>query len=227
MQVGDGITIPVYTDGILVECSILAEHDAACLMTGAYTEGVNRMNPKAKSELDKIVAGDPTLQAQVDELAQHVDSINASTEGLIRREGEEAAVPVVETPAEAAPAEVPAPVTEPPAPAELELTEDAMQALAERVAGQITAQMAERLQTVETNATQALAALTEQFTAMSERITKLESPMAEAVAQAIKDMPRNLSTKLVYRPTQRAQAEQPEADVTSEEIAQATLANLK
>ncbi|MCJ7533193.1 MAG: hypothetical protein MUO64_19500, partial [Anaerolineales bacterium] len=135
LQVADGIEIPLYTDGILIECSILAERDAACLMTGAYTEGVNRMNKHAKEELDKIVAGDPALEAQVEELVEKVDSVNASTEGLIRREGEEAATTEPETPV------VDAVAVEPPVPnlpAELELTEDAMQAITERVSGKVS-----------------------------------------------------------------------------------------
>jgi hypothetical protein len=227
LQVGEGITIPVYTDGVLVECSILAEKDAACLMTGAYTEGANRMNAKTKAELKKIAADDPALQAQVEELEQHVDSVNQSTEGLIRREGTEAATPEPVVTEEVAAEETPVTEEEPAAPEELELTEEAMQALAERVAGKITEQLSEQLRAVETNAAQALAALTEQFTAMAERISALEAPLAETVKQTIADMPRK-KTAVGYRPTQRTAA-QPEAEakITTEDVAQATLANLK
>jgi hypothetical protein len=228
MQVGEGITIPVYTDGILIECSILAEKDAACLMTGAYTEGVNRMNKKAKDELDKIVAGDPALETLAADLENKVDQVNASTEGLIRREGTEVATtepetpvadPVVETPTEVAPVETPAPVVEPPTPAEFVLDELAMQTIVERVAATFTDKM--------TANEQAITDLNGQITALVARIAALEKPLEETVKQVIADLPRK-STTVTYRPTQQHQAEQPEdEEVTSEEIAQATLANLK
>ena len=233
ISVGEGILIPVYTDGILVECSILAEKDAACLMTGAYTEGVNRMNKKAKDELNKIVDGDPDLMAQVEELETKVDQVNANTEGLIRRENEEAPVesvtePVAEVvPVVEAAAPVEAPISEPPAPAELVMDETAMQALAERVAGKVSEAFTAELATFKATNEQTVNGLNEQITKLTARIVALETPMAEAVKQAIADMPRNTRTQIVYRPTTRT-AEQPEPEVlTSQDIAQATLANLK
>ena len=226
LQVADGISIPVYTDGILVECSILAERDAACLMTGAYTEGVNRMNKKAKDELEKIVAGDPALEAQVAELEAHVDSVNASTEGLIRRENEPVAEPVVEPVVTAGPVVAPVPVVEPPAPVEIVMDEDAMQALAERVAGKVSETFTAELVTLKETNEQNVNGLNEQITKLTARIVALETPLAETVKQTIADMPRNARTQIVYRPTQRT-AEQPEPVTTTEDIAQATLANLK
>lgn len=231
LQIGEGISIPVYTDGILVECSILKETDAACLMTGAYTEGVNRMNKKAKDELEKIVAGDPALEAQVAELEAHVDTVNVSTEGLIRRENEEAPVtdpPVGDPPAAepAAPIVDAAPV-EPPAPAVMEMDEVAMQALAERVAVKVSEAFTAELATFKTANEQTVNGLNEQITKLTARIVALETPMAEAVKQAIADMPRNTRTQIVYRPTTQPPAAQPEHEETSEDIAQATLANLK
>jgi hypothetical protein len=238
MQVGEGISIPVYTDGILVECSILAERDAACLMTGAYTEGVNRMNKKAEAELDKILGEDPALKEIGAALKEKVDTVNANTEGLIRRESTEAATteqaapvtePVSNTADASAPlAETPVPVLDPPAPAEMELSEDAMQALAERVATSVAASFTDQLAAADVKHEQAITGLTAQLTQAIARIAKLETPMAEAVKQAIADMPRK-STTVTYRPTQRQQAEQPESaeEVSSEDIAQATLANLR
>jgi len=68
--------------------------------------------------------------------------------------------------------------------------------------------------------------LNEQITKLTARIVALETPLAETVKQTIADMPRNARTQIVYRPTQRT-AEQPEPVTTTEDIAQATLANLK
>ena len=234
LQIGEGISIPVYTDGILVECSILKETDAACLMTGAYTEGVNRMNKKAKDELEKIVAGDPALEAQVAELEAHVDTVNASTEGLIRREGEDAPVadalvtdpPAAEPVIEAAPITDPVPV-EAPEPAVMEMDEVAMQALAERVAVKVSEAFTAELVAFKATNEQTVNGLNEQITKLTARIVALETPMAEAVKQAIADMPRNTRTQIVYRPSTPLPAEQPEHEETSEDVAQATLANLK
>jgi len=231
VQVGEGISIPVYTDGILIECSILAERDAACLFTGAYTEGVNRMNKKAKDELEKIVAGDPALEAQVAELEAHVDEVNASTEGLIRRDNEPvveapAAEPVVEPVIKTAPA-VEEPISDPPTPAVMEMDEVAMQALAEIVAGKVNVEFSTQITHLHELQTQAVDSLNEQITKLTARLVALETPMAEAVKQAVADMPRNARTQIVYRPTQRT-AEQPEpVETSTEDIAQATLANLK
>ena len=187
----------------------------------------------AKDELNKIVAGDADLMAQVEELESKVDQVNANTEGLIRRENEEAPVePVTELVAEVVPvveaaAPVEAPISEPPAPAELVMDETAMQALAERVAGKVSEAFTAELATFKATNEQTVNGLNEQITKLTARIVALETPMAEAVKQAIADMPRNTRTQIVYRPTTRT-AEQPEPEVTtSQDIAQATLANLK
>jgi hypothetical protein len=221
LQVGEGITIPVYTDGILVEASILAEQDASCLFTGAYTEGVNRMNKKAKDELEKIVAGNPELEAQVAELEKHVDEVNASTEGLIRREKETPESPLIQE-------VVPAPAVEPEPvapPAELILDQEGMEALTERVINRLTETFTEKIVALQTVHEQITANLNEQIVKLTARVAKLEKPLEETVKQALADMPRN-QVKVVYRPTLR-QAEQPATRVaSSEEIAQETLANL-
>jgi len=189
------------------------------------------MNKKAKDELEKIVAGDPALEAQVAELEAHVDEVNASTEGLIRRDNEPvveapAAEPVVEPVIKTAPA-VEEPISDPPTPAVMEMDEVAMQALAEIVAGKVNVEFATQITALHELQTQAVDSLNEQITKLTARLVALETPMAEAVKQAVADMPRNARTQIVYRPTQRT-AEQPEpVETSTEDIAQATLANLK
>lgn len=227
LTVSEGISIPVYTDGVLVECSILAEKDAACLYTGAYTEGVNRMNSKAKTELEKIAGDDPALVALVGELVTQVDSVNQDieTKNLVRRESTEAApaepvAPVVE----AAPAEIPAPVADPPV---FEMTDEAMQALAERVSTSVAATFTEQLQAVDTKHADAIAAQSVLITQLTARIAELEKPLEVSVQQAIQDMPRNKTLVVGYRPRLKNQtAEQPE-EMTPSEIAAETLAKLK
>jgi len=201
------------------------------------------MNKKAKDELEKIVAGDPALEAQVAELEAHVDEVNTSTEGLIRRENEETQVaPVTEPVAEVVPvveADGPetggASVSEgegtsgggSPAPAELVMDDEAMQALAERVAAKVSEAFTAELVSMKATNEQTINGLNEQITKITARLVALETPMAEAVKTAIQDMPRNTRTQIVYRPTTPTPAEQPEPEPTTEDIARETLANLK
>jgi hypothetical protein len=102
-----------------------------------------------------------------------------------------------------------------------------MDALAERVAGKVGANFAEQLTALRTTSDTAITALNEQITQLVARIAALEKPVEETVKQVIQDMPRN-QTKVAYRPTQTRQAEQPEEKTISlQDIALATLANIK
>jgi len=140
----------------------------------------------------------------------------------IQTNKDEPVVPVIE----AAPVEV-APVIEPPAPAELVMDDEAMQALAERVSVKVSEAFTAELVSMKATNEQTINGLNEQITKLTARIVALETPMAEAVKQAIQDMPRNTRTQIVYRPTTHSTAEQPEPEPTTEDIARETLANLK
>jgi hypothetical protein len=228
LEVGDGITIPTYTDGVNHEVSVLAETDAACLYTGIFVqkEGVNRMNKKTKDELVKLAGDDPEALKMVDALAEKVDTINTDIEdkNLIRREQETAGEPVVED-APVAPVTEPAPVPEQPA--EFELSEDAMEAITDRVAGKLTTKFDEQLVEIRAANDKASADLDVRIAAIDARLLKIEKPLAEQVKTALEDMPR-ATAKMLYRPRER-QAEQPSEDqpVSLEDIANETLANLK
>jgi hypothetical protein len=229
VAITDGITIPAYTDGINHEVSILAERVAACLYTGIYVpEGVNRMNKQTKDALLKVAGSDPEVLAIVDDLETKVDTINTEINqpGVIRRENDPVAEPA---PAEVAPVEAPAPV----APEhEFVMDDTVIQELSNRVvdaltsgkfAELITAAVNEKIATSE----QAIASLSDTVTKLTARIAALEKPVEETVKQVIQDMPRN-QTKVAYRPTQTRQAEQPEEKTISlQDIAAATLANIK
>jgi hypothetical protein len=222
MQVGDGVIIPVYTDGINTEASILAEIDAACLYTGAYSEGVNRMNKKAKDELLKVVGDDPALVAQVETLATNVDAVNTEIEdkNLIRR-NTAIAEPVAEPIAE--------PIAEPePVVQEVEMNDEAMGFLAERVATLVASSFTTQLDAAIEKVALEIAGLATQNQSLIDRIAKLEEPLAVSVAQAVADLPRNAKLLVGYRPRQIEQtAEQPDDELTSEDFAQETLASLR
>ena len=227
--VADGITIPVYTDGINHEVSILAEKDAACLYTGIFVqkEGVNRMNQKAKDELDKIAGDDPEAQAIVKALEEKVDSINTeiTDKNLIRRE----TPPAVEPPP-VAPVTEPSPEAIIDKPMLLGIDDDGMNELAERVAVKVTEAYVQKMDEMRSDLQKQLTGLTdalnEQAKDYEARISKLEAPLSEQVQTALEDMPRT-TAKIVYRPRER-QADKPVEDqgVSLEEIANATLANL-
>lgn len=229
VTVSEGITIPVYKDGINHEVSILAEKDAACLYTGIFVqkEGVNRMNKKTLDELEKLAGEDPEAKKMVDALAEKVDAINTdiTEKNLVRRE-QEATTETDQTPAqEEAPAEKPED-TPAPEPQEIVMDEAAMNALAERVAGAVAPLYDEKINTLAADTSKQLEALSSQLKAITDRIAKLEEPLEKQVSQAIQDMPRS-TARLIYRPTER-QAAQPEStdQVSLEDIAQDTLANL-
>lgn len=232
VEIADGITIPAYTDGINHEVSILPEAAAACLYTGIYVqeEGVNRMNQKVKDALKKIAGNDPEVLAIVDELEIHVDEINTdiTDKDLIRRAGETVAeVPVDETTEAPIVEPVQEPVQDEVAETTILVEDAAMDALAERVWGRVNDEFNAQLVALQTDHETSVTALTAQVTQLAERIASLERTDGEKITQAVADMPRN-QVRVGYRPTQRT-AEQPEVEevVTSEDIAQATLANLK
>jgi hypothetical protein len=92
----DGISIPVFTDGINRFISLLPEDTAASILTSISTkEEVNRMNNKMKSALKMLTGDDKQL---FDEIALKVDSVNRSADGMISRETETPAA-AAETPA--------------------------------------------------------------------------------------------------------------------------------
>ncbi len=107
-EVTEEVRVPVFHEGMLEECSILPEWDAASLLTTmAVQKEARSMNKKAKEELVKLT-GDPDL---VSALEEKVDTKNRSIEekNLVRREVDPGSVSV-------APPEPPAepPVVEPP-----------------------------------------------------------------------------------------------------------------
>jgi len=150
-----------------------------------------------------------------------VGEVNASTEGLIRREKETPEPPLIQE-------VVPAPAVEPEPvapPAELILDQEGMEALTERVAEKVNQIHADEMKAWRTANEEVVQSLQASVTKLTARVAKLEKPLEETVKQALQDMPRN-QVKVVYRPTLR-QAEQPETQVSSEDVAQETLANLQ
>lgn len=95
LRSSEGIEIPVFNVGINRFISLLPEDTAASILTSISTEGVNRMNKKIEDALKKLTGDDAEL---FKELAEKVDGVNRSAEGMINRE-KPTPVPAVETPA--------------------------------------------------------------------------------------------------------------------------------
>jgi len=230
MELGQGIAIPAYTDGINHEVSMLPEAEAACLFTGLYVsqEGVNRMNAKAKAALKKIAGEDPEAQAVVAELVEKVDGINEEIENkdLVRRDTSTEEQPVTETTTEPAPVEQDKPAEpELPAVPEVEFTDEALDEIASRVAEKMNSALAEQLATIRTEIEQFRTGRDE----LEKRVAQLEKSDEDKIEQVIEDLPRT-TLRVRYRPVQRKnEAEQPTEpeSVSLEEIAGDTLAILK
>lgn len=100
LEVTRGVFIPVYTDGINDEISIVREQDAASYYTRMNTEGDKFMRTHEKQALVLMFG-----QARADEMEAEIDKTNRSIvqDDQIRREGD-ATVAAVATPAASAPA---------------------------------------------------------------------------------------------------------------------------
>ena len=82
----DGISIPVFNDGINRFISLLPEDTAASILTSISTKDeVNRMNEKMKSALKLLTGDDEKL---FKEISEKVDSVNRSADGMISREAD-------------------------------------------------------------------------------------------------------------------------------------------
>lgn len=102
LEVANGVTVPVFRDGINTEISVVLERDAANLFTRASAEEVTRGMRKQEYEAMVLMFG----EARAKELAQQVDGTNrAITESdAIRRTEPSAVAPATPVAAAIAPA---------------------------------------------------------------------------------------------------------------------------
>ena len=198
LALDDDIKLPVHTDGILLEVSALQEQDAACIMTAFYSKGVQQMNQATLKKLKDLAGNDEAALAQVEALADKVDQTNQAIvdENLVRqgKEKQEDTPPAEATPEPAAPVlDVPTTSPEPPAPApqEVLLTDEALQAIAGQVREGLAADLTATQAAFQTKLDAVNVQLSTLVTGLQSRIEALEQTDQQKVSQALVDMPRN------------------------------------
>jgi hypothetical protein len=229
LEIENGVTIPVYAEGKLVEESTCAEHDACAWFTSTIiVEEVNRMLEKRQMDaLIKLFGGDE--DAAKDWLKNNVDEVNRqiADNGLITLTVDvNEPIEPVEPVADLTPA--PVPVPEPP---NVEVDEPTIHAIGDYIL--------EGMQTRITEATQplveAIAGITTrletaeklitEYGKMPERLSKLEIDEEERKRVWLEDAPPRPTVRVSHRPRTEEPEPLPKPD-TYADIASETLAGL-
>lgn len=210
IEIGAGVTIPVYTSGVNSEISVLPENRAASWFTNVTAE-VTRMRKEIADSLVTLFGDEERAKAFID----GVDATNRAIAdaGLITRDDTVVEVASAET-AQAATTE-PTQAAE-PAPAFV-LDEGALAALAAKVAALIPAFDPAPL----------LAQLTtfgQQLATVTARAAALEQTDDAKRKQWLADQPARAATTVTYRPRQEAASDAKELSLADR--AAATLASM-
>lgn len=255
LDVGDGITIPVYTSGIFREVSTLPDNYASAFYTNnstlkevkrameakqfeAFVKLFNGDEDKAKTWLEDNV--DPVNREIEEEnvISRDADDVEAEIEPVVAEEE------VTEEPEEDEDLEVEAEVEEVDE-EDLEDDEDADEeeflldeAAVEAIAG-VTArhimgdfekkftEIKDTISDVQTSVAELQAANIRSTKTLEERVANLEQSAEETLEGMLNDLPRNtVSRRVSYRPSQQ-EASDDEGDESLEDVANATLANIK
>lgn len=238
-----GVDIPVYTDGINREISIVLERDAAAWFTRISTEEVKRtMNARELQALTELLG-----EAKAKEIAAQVDGTNRTIEAaaLIARTAQ--ATPPAPA---AATAPVPAPVaaaapipggTNAPAVAArpdtapgplgpkapvtrtdpIELDDSAVAAIVTKLTDSAAFK---ELQAGIVTLTASVGTLDKSRTAMELRLQDIEKTEEEKRREWVTDLPAQPPVRATYRP--REVHKTAEAEASSEEIAKATVGKM-
>lgn len=213
VRVDGDVTIPTYNAGILREISILPETDAASWFTDATMKGVQRMlNERVKAALVTLFGDEERANQEIERL----ESLERKIEDdkLIARDAGESEADADATTESDAETEEQASEEDNGAttPDTFELTEEAAEALAGRMAGHLQqagvlykreevieaarGAMAETLGTVN----DALNALTANVNKLTDRLAALEATDEQKRQQWQADLPRGQRTVVTYRP---------------------------
>ncbi len=255
VRVAEGVVLPAYTDGILNEISTLPEELAASLYTAnTDLKGVNRMALEGKvyEAFVKLWGDEATAKKWLEE---HPDAANRSIaeNGQITRVAEppaattvtnaappatNAAEPPVQTVVTPPPATTT--VTPPPVVRAVEITDDELAALAEKLLAlpkfaellKTAGKTAETVQAVQSDVAALGKTVVETATRSQAAARKLEDRLAlversdeDKQAQWLADLPAQAVTRVTYRPREAHAGELPEKNMA--EIAAATTAKLK
>ena len=233
LRVAEGVTIPVYTAGVLRAITILPERRAASWFTSASVE-VNRMRTEVQSAIRLLFGDDNKADAFIGAVEAANEEIRER--GLVTREDKP-----VEEPAkteEAPKAEAPAPVEDKP----VEEAREAPAAEAEQAPAAPTQEIPQEL-VLDESALAAIAAavkgvvpavdlspVTAQLQAFGARLEKLERSEDQKRREWQADLPAKRQVVVTSRPrvTQAPEGEQPapQAKQSLSDKAAATLARM-
>ena len=242
-----GVDIPVYTDGINREISIVLERDAAAWFTRISTEEVKRtMNARELQALTELLG-----EAKAKEIAAQVDGTNRTIEdaALIARTAQATPPAPAQATAQAT-ASVPAPVAPaapipggtnaPPVAARpnatpeplaakppvtrtdpIELDDSAVAAIVTKLTDSAAFK---ELQAGIVTLTASVGTLDKSRTALELRLAEVEKTEEEKRREWVADLPAQPPVRATYRP--REVHKTAEAEASSEEIAKATVGKM-
>jgi len=211
VEIAEGITIPVYTSGIMRETSTLPTDKAAAWFTATRDQEVRRMRQDVMDALLELLEGD---EEKAKGFAALVDGTNREIEaaGLVSREAEPGEGGVDEQPA----TETPDPST--PAPEikrEVVLDEAAVALIAAQFAAML-APFTEKLEALEKaiggavdTQVQAVDEARQAREALDTRLKAMERTDEDKQRQWLADMPRRETLTVTHRPRE---ANRPEGD---------------
>jgi hypothetical protein len=215
LDIGAGVTIPVYDAGILRKIAVLPEADAASWFTALEVK--RTMDDRIRQALVTLF-GD---EAKADEFISGVDDVNRAIaqRGLIAREGEGGqAAGETETPATDAQPETEQAQPEPET-REVELSDELVAAIAARVPAPATVDL--------TPLQASLDALTAQFAEVSVRLESLERSEDAKKQKWLADLPARAAApqvKATYRPSVAKKTTDDKTDYAA--VAEQSLARL-
>jgi hypothetical protein len=238
MQVGDGIEIPVHTAGILRECSALISTDAACLLTGftVSTKGEKQsMDATVQKNLLALAKGNPDAEAMAAQIIAEVDQTNQVivNDDMVRQQAQattQETDPAVTPPVAPVTADPEAEEEAPEGGQEIILTDEALEAISQGVAGKLEARFTTQetaLASLKQETSQSIASFQSQMDALKAQVESLGQSDEDKVAQALEDMPRN-TIVVGFRPSKQVQGTKPEIEEPDlESVAKSTLSKIK
>lgn len=224
----EGIAIPVYKKGRLIEISVLREKEAASHLTGTkiIKDGVDRMG-KTKEQVQKILLDFTNDEAFVQQFLEEAEirERKIQEDGLITRnsgpeeEVEETEEVAVDPEVEAEEADVEDTEAEEPVVVEIDITDEALaQAISQSLDEKLT-DVREQLKSFAgavdtlTGVLQTLQEGQDTLKAeIEERFSKIEKEDVEKVQEIVEDLPlnrRKINT-VVYRPSLQREVDSPQ-----------------
>lgn len=183
LDVGDGVSIPMYVDGENSEISIVLERDAAALFTRMSTQEVNRMKPDLKQKFAQL-----TNEELANEIAAATDEANRTIAetGMIARDNvTQTPAPVTTTPVVQAPAPVQAPVETPAAPAQERESKPQIFEIPEEMFASLVQAVAESPEVKRTMSEEEMQGMRTQLEELQTVLDEMQNTLSSAMERAV------------------------------------------